>query len=46
MIRDVHGLSRTRRAFTLLELLVIFLQAYIFVILTTVYIQLAVAEEH
>lgn len=33
-------------AFTLLELLVIFLQAYIFVILTAVYIQLAVAEEH
>jgi F-type H+-transporting ATPase subunit a len=33
-------------AFTILELLVIFLQAYIFVILTTVYIQLAVAEEH
>ena len=33
-------------AFTILELLVIFLQAYIFVILTAVYIQLAVAEEH
>ncbi|MGX5697045.1 F0F1 ATP synthase subunit A [Agromyces soli] len=33
-------------AFTLLELLVIFLQAYVFALLTAVYIQLAVAEEH
>lgn len=33
-------------AFTLFEILVAFLQAYIFTILTAVYIQLAVAEEH
>ncbi len=33
-------------AFTLFELLVAFLQAYIFTLLTAVYIQLAVAEEH
>ncbi len=33
-------------AFTLFELLVAFLQAYVFTILTAVYIQLAVAEEH
>lgn len=33
-------------AFTLFELLVIALQAYIFALLTAVYIQLAVAEEH
>jgi F-type H+-transporting ATPase subunit a len=33
-------------AFTLFELLVAVLQAYIFAILTTVYIQLALAEEH
>ncbi|MFJ6654051.1 F0F1 ATP synthase subunit A [Microbacterium sp. NPDC091313] len=33
-------------AFTLFELLVAFLQAYVFAILTAVYIQLAVAEEH
>ncbi|GAA1956934.1 F0F1 ATP synthase subunit A [Microbacterium aquimaris] len=32
--------------FTLFELLVAFLQAYVFTILTAVYIQLAVAEEH
>lgn len=32
--------------FTLFELLVIVLQAYIFALLTAVYIQLAVAEEH
>lgn len=32
--------------FTLFELLIILLQAYIFAILTTVYIQLALAEEH
>lgn len=32
--------------FTLFELLVIFLQSYIFALLTAVYIQLAVAEEH
>lgn len=32
--------------FTLFELLVAFLQAYVFAILTAVYIQLAVAEEH
>lgn len=32
--------------FTLFELLVGFLQAYVFTILTAVYIQLAVAEEH
>lgn len=33
-------------AFTLFEILVSFLQAYIFTILTGVYIQLALAEEH
>ena len=33
-------------AFTLFEILVAFLQAYIFTILTGVYIQLALAEEH
>lgn len=33
-------------AYTLFELLVAFLQAYVFTILTAVYIQLAVAEEH
>jgi F-type H+-transporting ATPase subunit a len=33
-------------AFTVFELLVAVLQAYIFVLLTAVYIQLAVAEEH
>jgi F-type H+-transporting ATPase subunit a len=33
-------------AFTLFEILVAFLQAYVFAILTAVYIQLAVAEEH
>jgi F-type H+-transporting ATPase subunit a len=33
-------------AFTLFELLIIGLQAYIFALLTTVYIQLALAEEH
>lgn len=33
-------------AFTVFELLVIVLQAYIFALLTTVYIQLAQAEEH
>ncbi|KQV05237.1 F0F1 ATP synthase subunit A [Leifsonia sp. Root112D2] len=33
-------------AFTVFELLIIVLQAYIFAILTTVYIQLALAEEH
>ncbi len=33
-------------AFTLFEMLVAFLQAYVFTILTAVYIQLAVAEEH
>jgi F-type H+-transporting ATPase subunit a len=33
-------------AFTLFELFVAFLQAYVFTILTAVYIQLAVAEEH
>ncbi|MFB8387829.1 F0F1 ATP synthase subunit A [Microbacterium sp. NPDC055910] len=33
-------------AFTAFELLVAFLQAYVFAILTAVYIQLAVAEEH
>ncbi|MDX2377359.1 F0F1 ATP synthase subunit A [Microbacterium sp. LRZ72] len=32
--------------FTLFEILVAFLQAYVFAILTAVYIQLAVAEEH
>ncbi|MBO3663258.1 F0F1 ATP synthase subunit A [Microbacterium stercoris] len=32
--------------FTLFELLVAFLQAYVFTILTALYIQLAVAEEH
>ena len=31
---------------TALEFLVAFLQAYVFTILTAVYIQLAVAEEH
>ncbi|TAM67596.1 MAG: ATP synthase F0 subunit A [Microbacteriaceae bacterium] len=33
-------------AFTVFELLIILLQAYIFALLTTVYIQLALAEEH
>ena len=33
-------------AFTLFEILVAFLQAYVFAILTAVYIQLAVADEH
>ncbi|WP_235480855.1 F0F1 ATP synthase subunit A [Agromyces sp. Leaf222] len=33
-------------AFTLFEILVAFLQAYVFTLLTAVYIQLAVAEEH
>lgn len=33
-------------AFTLFEVLVAFLQAYIFTLLTTIYIQLALAEEH
>ena len=33
-------------AFTVFELLIIVLQAYIFALLTTVYIQLALAEEH
>jgi F-type H+-transporting ATPase subunit a len=33
-------------AFTAFELLIILLQAYIFAILTTVYIQLALIEEH
>lgn len=33
-------------AFTAFEILVAFLQAYVFAILTTVYIQLALAEEH
>jgi F-type H+-transporting ATPase subunit a len=33
-------------AFTVLELLVIVLQAYVFTILTAVYLQLALADEH
>jgi F-type H+-transporting ATPase subunit a len=33
-------------AFTLFEILVAFLQAYVFTLLTTVYIQLAMADEH
>ena len=33
-------------AFTLFEILVAILQAYVFTLLTAVYIQLAVAEEH
>jgi F-type H+-transporting ATPase subunit a len=33
-------------AFTLFEMLVAFLQAYVFTLLTTVYIQLALADEH
>jgi F-type H+-transporting ATPase subunit a len=33
-------------AFTLFELLVAFLQAYVFTLLTTVYIQLAMADDH
>jgi F-type H+-transporting ATPase subunit a len=33
-------------AFTLFEILVSFLQAYVFTLLTTVYIQLALADEH
>ena len=33
-------------AFTLFEILVAVLQAYVFALLTAVYIQLAVAEEH
>jgi F-type H+-transporting ATPase subunit a len=32
--------------FTLFEVLVAVLQAYVFALLTAVYIQLAVAEEH
>jgi F-type H+-transporting ATPase subunit a len=32
--------------FTLFEILVSVLQAYVFTLLTTVYIQLALAEEH
>jgi F-type H+-transporting ATPase subunit a len=32
--------------FTLFEMLVAFLQAYVFTLLTTVYIQLALADEH
>jgi F-type H+-transporting ATPase subunit a len=32
--------------FTLFEMLVAVLQAYVFTLLTTVYIQLALAEEH
>jgi F-type H+-transporting ATPase subunit a len=32
--------------FTLFELLVAFLQAYVFTLLTTVYIQLALSDEH
>jgi len=32
--------------FTLFEILVAFLQAYVFTLLTTVYIQLALADEH
>jgi F-type H+-transporting ATPase subunit a len=33
-------------AFTVFEILVAFLQAYVFTLLTTVYIQLALADEH
>jgi F-type H+-transporting ATPase subunit a len=33
-------------AFTLFEILVAVLQAYVFTLLTAVYIQLALAEEH
>ena len=33
-------------AFTLFEILISFLQAYVFTLLTTVYIQLALADEH
>ena len=33
-------------AFTLFEILVAVLQAYVFALLTAVYIQLALAEEH
>jgi F-type H+-transporting ATPase subunit a len=33
-------------AFTVFEILVSFLQAYVFTLLTTVYIQLALADEH
>jgi F-type H+-transporting ATPase subunit a len=33
-------------AFTIFEILVAFLQAYVFTLLTTVYIQLAMADEH
>ncbi|KFF60888.1 ATP synthase F0F1 subunit A, partial [Cryobacterium sp. MLB-32] len=33
-------------AFTLFEILIAILQAYIFALLTAVYIQLALAEEH
>jgi F-type H+-transporting ATPase subunit a len=32
--------------FTLFELLVAFLQAYVFTLLTTVYIQLSLADDH
>jgi F-type H+-transporting ATPase subunit a len=33
-------------AFTLLEIFVSILQAYVFTLLTTVYIQLSLADEH
>jgi F-type H+-transporting ATPase subunit a len=33
-------------AFTVLELFIAALQAYVFAVLTAIYIQLAVAEEH
>jgi F-type H+-transporting ATPase subunit a len=33
-------------AFTVFEILVSFLQAYVFTLLTTVYIQLALSDEH
>jgi F-type H+-transporting ATPase subunit a len=33
-------------AFTIFEILVVVLQSYVFTVLTAIYIQLAVAEEH
>ena len=38
--------SMTQDGFTVLELFVAALQAYVFTILSAIYIQLAVAEEH
>mgnify|MGYP006204436011 CR=1 FL=1 len=42
----MNGLARRSRGFSLLEVLVAFLQAYIFTILTAVYIGGAMHPEH